>query len=108
MKPSLPTRKLPERPDLDYLKRQAKELLDCFSRRRDRRRRGREPFYHDADAAPFALHHAQLVLARSYGYDSWPKLKAYVDGVTISRLTEAVRAGDVEQVRECFGFGRSC
>jgi ankyrin repeat protein len=38
----------------------------------------------------FALHHAQLVLARSYGFDSWPKLKAYVDGVTIGRLTDAI------------------
>ncbi|MDP9222392.1 MAG: hypothetical protein M3P18_00775 [Actinomycetota bacterium] len=43
-------------------------------------------FYHDADPATFALHDAQLVLARSYRYDSWPKLKAYIDGVTIKRL----------------------
>jgi hypothetical protein len=28
------------------------------------------------------LHDAQLVLARSYGFESWPKLKAAVDGVT--------------------------
>lgn len=100
MKPSLPTRKLPERPDLDYLKRQAKELLAAFLAGRTDAVADVNRFYHDADAAPFALHHAQLVLARSYGYDSWPKLKAYVDGVTISRLTQAVRAGDVEQVRE--------
>ena len=55
--------------------------------------------YRDADAAAFALHDAQLVLARSYGFDSWPKLKAYVDGVTVKRLAEAVRAGDLAQVR---------
>lgn len=39
------------------------------------------------------------MLARSYGFDSWPTLKAYVDGATVARLTEAVRAGDVAQAR---------
>ena len=52
-----------------------------------------------ADTATFALHDAQLVIARSYGFDSWPKLKAYVGGVTIRRLVDAVRAGDIAQVR---------
>ena len=28
------------------------------------------------------LHDAQLVLARAYGFDSWPKLKAFVESVT--------------------------
>ncbi|MGH9374177.1 MAG: hypothetical protein ACRD15_21900 [Vicinamibacterales bacterium] len=51
------------------------------------------------DAATFALHDAQLVLARSYGYDSWPKLKAYVDGVTVKRLVTATCANDLEEVR---------
>jgi hypothetical protein len=55
-------------------------------------------FYHDADAAKFALHVAQLVLARSYGFDSWPKIKPYVDGMTVERLTQLVHANDVEQV----------
>ena len=40
-------------------------------------------------------------MARAYGFDSWPKLKAYVDGVTIQRLVDAVRAGDLDQVRAC-------
>ena len=47
----------------------------------------------------FALHDAQLVLARSYGFDSWPKLKAFVDGVTVRGLCDAVRAGDIDGVR---------
>ena len=45
------------------------------------------------------LHDAQLVLARCYGFESWPKLKAYVDGVTVRRLAAAVRAGDLAQAR---------
>jgi hypothetical protein len=90
---------LREQPDLEQLKRQAKELLRVFrSGEADAVAEVRAHF-HDADAATFALHDAQLVLARAYGFDSWPKLKAYVDGVTIARLAEVVRAGDLEQTR---------
>jgi ankyrin repeat protein len=39
------------------------------------------------------------VLARSYGFASWQKLKAHVDGVTVSRMVGAVRAGDLATVR---------
>ena len=35
-----------------------------------------------ADPTAFALHDAQLVLARMYGFDSWPRLKKFVDSVT--------------------------
>jgi ankyrin repeat protein len=96
---SLPTRARPDRPDLDQLKRQAKELLDAF--------RAGEPdasaevtaHYRDPDKATFALHDAQLVMARAYGFESWPKLKACVEGATDQRLIAAVRARDLQQVR---------
>lgn len=55
--------------------------------------------YQGARLETFALHDAQLVLARSYGFASWPRLKAYVDGVTVRRLADAVRLGDLEAVR---------
>jgi ankyrin repeat protein len=96
---SLPTRQLPAHPDLDQLKRQAKELLDAFLSGATDAQTEVLAHYHDADPKAFALHDAQLVLARSYGFDSWPKLKASVEGVTIRHLTDAVIAGDVEQVR---------
>ena len=99
MKPSFPTRRLPERPDLEQLKRQAKELLDAYLAGDESAVAEVKRFYRAADPATFALHDAQLVLARNYGYGSWPKLKAYVDGVTAARLMEAVRANDIEQVR---------
>jgi hypothetical protein len=100
--PSLPTRAFREHTDLDQLKRQAKDLLEGF--------RAGEPaaitqvnaHYRGADATTFALHDAQLVLARAYGFESWPKLKAYVDGVNARHLLEAVRAGDLEKVRAMF------
>lgn len=96
---SLPTRTLRERPDHDQLKRQAKELLEAFRAGDADAVAEVRAHYHDANAETFALHDAQLVIARAYGFDSWPKLKAYVEGVTVRRLTDAVHAGDMPQVR---------
>ena len=88
-----------DQPDLEQLKRQAKELLDGF-RAGDRGAIAEvAAHFHGADATTFALHEAQLVLARAYGFASWPKLKAFVEGATDRRLVEAVRAGDLPQVR---------
>jgi ankyrin repeat protein len=96
---SLPTRILREHPDLDQLKRQAKELLSGFLAGQPDAVAEVNTHYHDARASDFALHDAQLVIARAYGFESWPKLKGYVDGVTVGRLAEAVRSGDIEAVR---------
>ena len=88
-----------ERPDLDQLKRQAKELLEAYRAGEADAVANVAAHYRAPRPGTFALHDAQLVLARSYGFDSWPKLKAYVDGVTVKRLAEAVRAGDIQAVR---------
>ena len=96
---SLPTRALTTRPDLDQLKRQAKELLDAFRAGDASAIAEVSTHYHDAAPSSFALHDAQLVIARAYGFESWPKLKAFVDGATDERLRVAVRAGDVPAVR---------
>jgi ankyrin repeat protein len=88
-----------EQPDLEQLKRQAKELLSAFRDNDPAAGAEVRTHYHDANPATFALHDAQLVLARAYGFESWPKLKAYVNGVTISRLRDAVIADDVKQVQ---------
>jgi len=97
---SLPTRVLPERPNLDQLRRQAKELLDALSAGDAAAIAEVAAHFHDADAGAFALHDAQLVLARAYGFESWPKLKAFVDGASVRRLVEAVRAGRIAEVGE--------
>jgi ankyrin repeat protein len=94
-----PTRAMRDNPDIDQLKRQARELLEAY--------RAQSPdaiievAAHHRTAAPetFALHDAQFVLARSYGFESWPKLKAAVDGVTTTRLHEAVQKGDLGAAR---------
>jgi hypothetical protein len=92
------TRSLPDHPDLHQLKRQAKELLAAFRAGSPDAAGEVAAHYRGADAATFALHDAQLVLARAYGFGSWPKLKAFVDGATVSRLFEAVREGDPARV----------
>ena len=99
MKQKLPSHRMREHPDLEQLKRQAKELLSGFAAADPAAAEEVNSHYDNATAATFALHDAQLVIARSYGFESWPKLKAYVDGVTIQRLVEAVRANDVARVR---------
>jgi ankyrin repeat protein len=96
-KPS-PTRTLRDHPDFNQLKRQAKDLLKAFTAGDANAIAEVDAHYHGARASEFALHDAQLVIARAYGFDSWPKLKAFVDGVTVERLAAAVRAGDLSTV----------
>ncbi len=92
-------REMREQPDLEQLKRQAKELLEAFRNGDTDAITEVNAHYPGANPADFALHDAQLVLARSYGFESWPKLKAYVDGVTVQRLVEHVSANDMDEVR---------
>lgn len=94
------SRTLPERPNLDQLKRQAKELADWIRAGDADAIALADAHFRGAKPATFALHEAQLVLARAYGFDSWPKLKAYVDGVTVRRFCDAVITGDLDTVRE--------
>lgn len=76
-------RELPQRPNLDHLKSQAKDLLDAHKRGdRDAFARIRESvpaFANLSDdalaAAPFALHDAQSAVAREYGFPSWAALR---------------------------------
>ncbi len=75
---------LPDRPDTDQLRRQARELHraalagDTRALRRLRQVSGK-----------VTLSAAQLAVARDYGFPSWPRLKAEAD----RRRTEAARAG---------------
>ena len=98
-RPHLPTRTLRERPNLDQLRRQAKELVGAFKDGDSGAVAAVNAHYRDADPRTFALHDAQLVIARANGFDSWPKLKAFVDGATVRRLVDRVRAGNLQDAR---------
>jgi ankyrin repeat protein len=80
--------KLPERANLEQLKKQAKSLLraarekdpDALQRFRILRAvGGAEP-----DAAGFALHDAQSVIAREYGFKSWNEMRDHVEESSLS------------------------
>jgi Ankyrin repeats (3 copies)/Ankyrin repeat len=76
------SRHLPEKPNLEYLKKQAKELL------------GSMPEGKLADA--------QHALANEYGFATWAKLKSHVEAVERSpaeELKAAVRDNDATRVR---------
>lgn len=74
------SRNLPPHPNLQHLKKQAKDLL--------RELKQRNPALKLADA--------QHTLAREYGFASWPKLKAYVESVP--RLVTPTEAYDAARL----------
>ena len=71
----MPVRRLPVRPDIDQLHRQAKELLrDIHAGEATAIGDLREFHPESIDAAAAKLADAQLVLARSYQASSWTRL----------------------------------
>jgi len=50
-------------------------------------------------STPLSLHHAQLVIAREYGYRSWTKLRDEVNRITLERVLHAVQLGKAGEVR---------
>src|SRR5215471_7098895 len=94
---------LPERPDLDQLRRQAKELRDA-ARRGDIDAVERfERHYRAELRGVVTLASAQLVVARELGYSNWPQLKAAVEthATTPERVAELFVAASIEgRVRE--------
>jgi ankyrin repeat protein len=113
----MPSRTLPSRPNLAQLKRQAGEL-------RRAHREGKR-----SAAARIAAHHprmkdqppavvlasrvtvadAQHIIAREFGFDSWPRLKHHVDTAGrvatyvphphFDKAVAAIDAGDIERLR---------
>ena len=103
-------RQLPERPNLEQLKRQAKELLRS-ARANDpvalERFRILPAFSNRTGAAlersAFALHDAQSAIAREYGFDSWNVLRERVEELTfgfetaLDQFIEAATGGRSER-----------
>ena len=78
-------RSLPSHANVEHLKNEAKQRLKTMR--------------HENAAARLA--EAQLLVARSYGFPSWRKLKSYVDAMQSrgKQLIDAVRTGQIESVR---------
>jgi len=79
----MPTKKLPDNPSLENLKKQAKSVLKTVTAGDPESLRLVEEFHPRGAGAlhDFALNDAQLVLARSYGFSSWAKLKQHCETV---------------------------
>ncbi len=91
----MPERSLPVRPDLDQLKRQAKELLRDLRRGEPAALAEVAEFHpRNIDPAAAKLADAQLVLARAHGATGWPRL------VQSCRIVDAIWKDDLAAVRE--------
>ena len=90
----MPVRRLPVRPDLDQLHRQAKEFLHAVhAGDAEAVAEFREHHPEAVDPAAAKLADAQLALARSYQASSWTRLAHAV------RLADAIWRDDLETVR---------
>lgn len=95
---------LPSQPNLEKQKNLAKALMVAYCRG-ETDARERVAALHPSESAPadFRLADAQLVIARGYGFESWPKLKRKIESLTqtpVEQFVAAVKAGDVGRVRE--------
>jgi ankyrin repeat protein len=84
---------LPDQPNLEQHKKQAKDLLHAHAQAEptalDRIVR-HHPRLHNQPldairAAPFQLSDAQLVIAREHGFESWPKFAKHIETLRLSR-----------------------
>ena len=74
---------LPDKPSLEWLRKQAKRRLD-------------EMRAAHTTGEPPQLADAQFVIAKDYGFPSWRALKAHIDALTVDgQLFEAAKNGDV-------------
>ncbi len=79
-------RDLPSRPNLDHLRRQARELLRALAAGEPEALARAAPY---RTAPPPTLAHAQLVVAREYGFASWPRLVAEVERLALAAVDDA-------------------
>src|SRR5262245_35085928 len=100
----MPTKQLPEHPSIENLRKQAKSLQKAITAADTSALASVREFHpHAAEAiADFSLSDAQLVIARTYDFPSWAKLKQYVDTVTEHSFLPPKKQSDEEPVADRF------
>ncbi|WP_263351608.1 ankyrin repeat domain-containing protein [Acidicapsa acidisoli] len=85
-RPTPATNNLPARANLEHLKNEAKQRFKTMQ----------------AESSTARLSDAQLLVARSYGFPSWRKLRSYVDALhdVGEQLINAVRSVDLSTMRK--------
>lgn len=99
------TLQLPNRPNIHHLKEQAKDFLAELKRgQKAAFERMHSHFPHKfTNETSFTLSDVQFVIAREYGFESWPKLKQHVDGKALSdSVKQAIK--DLKEGRCCILF----
>ena len=97
------SKSLPSRPSLEQLRNQAKDLRKQFLAGEPATVERVRQFY--PDLKEFRLHDAQRVIAREYGFASWPKLKEHVESILLESgepmelLKQAFHADDAPWLR---------
>lgn len=99
----MPNTNLPPSPSLTHLKSQAKQLLqaaqagddDALARFVESLPRLAQHAPSAIDPGAIALADALSVIAREHGYDSWPKLKRYIEAQT---AIETLAAGNLAEL----------
>jgi len=99
------SRILPPRPNLEHLKAQAKVLLRSLEEGSSDAIQRHRAFASTTLSSSPKLADAQFVIAREYGFASWPKLKAHVEAGTlgvdpVQALVAAVKSENVSEVRQ--------
>src|SRR6516165_3462109 len=100
------SRELPAKPNLEHLKKQAKQLLQDFQQSKADAIERFRTFGLSSTPANAKLADAQHVVAHDYGFASWPKLKEHVDSLTLTpaeQLLAAVCASDAQRVDRVLG-----
>jgi len=95
-------RYLPPKPNLEYLKKEAKELLDDFARH-DPAAVARFRALKSQTSDPAKLADAQHVLAREYGFANWARLKEHVEWLNadpVQALVIAIKTNDPTRARQ--------
>ena len=99
---------LPARPNLEYLRKQAKALLANHEQQDPDALRRFGGLANPPRSGEAKLADAQHVIAREHGFESWSALKAHVEATVppvdpMQSLSAAVRANDVTDVRRILG-----
>ena len=95
---------LPSRPNINQLKRQARELRQCYLDADPAARERVELYRSLLSNDIFTLTEAKLVLARGYGFESWPRLKHHVESLResydeLGNFMDLVRSGEADRAK---------
>ncbi len=101
----------PKFPNPDHLRDQARDLLAAYRRREasaEDRVRAHHPRFKELAVSSelWQLSDAQMVIAREYGFASWPRLKEHLDGLAKRSPDQALQRAirDLQEGKACILF----